>query len=69
MLQKRVKPMAWSPLAGGRIFSGEEEKALRVKEVLNKIKDEVGAEDIDEVAYAWLLMHPSKIMPIVGSGR
>ncbi|WP_066894259.1 aldo/keto reductase family oxidoreductase [Clostridium nigeriense] len=69
MLQKRVKPMAWSPLAGGRIFSGEEEKALRVKEVLNKIKDEVGAEDIDEVAYAWLLMHPSKIMPIVGSGK
>ncbi len=69
MLQKRVKPMAWSPLAGGRIFSGEEERALRVKEVLNKIKDEVGAEDIDEVAYAWLLMHPSKIMPIVGSGK
>lgn len=69
MLEKRVKPMAWSPLAGGRIFKGSEDRALRVRNVLNKIKEEVGARDIDEVAYAWLLMHPSKIMPIVGSGK
>lgn len=69
MLEKRVKPMAWSPLAGGRIFKGSEDRDLRVKNVLNKIKEEVGARDIDEVAYAWLLMHPSKIMPIVGSGK
>lgn len=69
MLEKRVKPMAWSPLAGGRIFKCSEDRDLRVKNVLNKIKEEVGARDIDEVAYAWLLMHPSKIMPIVGSGK
>jgi predicted oxidoreductase len=24
---------------------------------------------MDEVLYAWLLNHPSKIMPIVGSGK
>ena len=69
MLEKRIKPMAWSPLAGGRLFRGNDERALRVQKVLNKIKEEVSAKDIDEVAYAWLLMHPSKIMPIVGSGR
>lgn len=69
MLEKRVKPMAWSPLAGGRLFRDNDERSLRVKKVLNKIKEEVYAKDIDEVAYAWLLMHPSKIMPIVGSGK
>ena len=69
MLEKRVKPMAWSPLAGGRLFKGNDERAIRVQKVLNKIKEEVSANDIDEVAYAWLLMHPSKIMPIVGSGK
>lgn len=69
MLEKRIKPMAWSPLAGGRLFRGNDERALRVQKVLNKIKEEVNAKDIDEVAYAWLLMHPSKIMPIVGSGK
>ncbi|MBD7916438.1 aldo/keto reductase family oxidoreductase [Clostridium sp. Sa3CUN1] len=69
MLEKRVKPMAWSPLAGGKLFNSLDERALRVKKALNKIKEEVGARDIDEVAYAWLLMHPSKIMPIVGSGK
>lgn len=69
MLEKRIKPMAWSPLAGGRLFRGNDERSLRVQKVLNKIKEEVSAKDIDEVAYAWLLMHPSKIMPIVGSGK
>ena len=69
MLEKRVKPMAWSPLAGGRLFKGNDERDIRVQKVLNKIKEEVSANDIDEVAYAWLLMHPSKIMPIVGSGK
>ena len=69
MLEKRVKPMAWSPLAGGRLFNANDERALRVQNVLNKIKDEVSANGIDEVVYAWLLMHPSNIMPIVGSGK
>lgn len=69
MLEKRVKPMAWSPLAGGKIFKGEDEASLRVRKALNNVKEEVGVADIDEVVYAWILMHPSKIMPIVGSGN
>ena len=69
MLEKRVKPMAWSPLAGGKLFKAQDERSLRVQKVLNKIREEVSAKDIDEVAYAWLLMHPANIMPIVGSGK
>ncbi|GGB48111.1 aldo/keto reductase [Fictibacillus barbaricus] len=69
-LQKeKVKPMAWSPLAGGRLFKGEDEKSQKVKRALEKIAEETEASSIDVVAYAWLLNHPAQIMPIVGSGK
>ncbi len=67
--EKRISPMAWSPLAGGAIFKGEDEKAVRLQETLTKVQKEVGAKGIDEVLYAWLLNHPAGIMPIVGSGK
>lgn len=59
--------MAWSPLAGGRLFNEEQFAPLREK--LEEIGRDIGAEAIDEVAYAWLLKHPARIMPIVGSGK
>jgi predicted oxidoreductase len=67
--EKRVAPMAWSPLAGGAIFKGEDEKAIRLQHTLKKVQEETGAKGIDEVLYAWLLNHPANIMPIVGSGK
>ncbi|MFT4412885.1 aldo/keto reductase [Fredinandcohnia humi] len=68
-LEKRIPPMAWSPLAGGRIFTGDDEKTIRLSATLKKVGSEIGADTIDEVMYAWLLSHPAKIMPIVGSGK
>ncbi len=61
----QVKPMAWSPLAGGRLFA-EDAAALRVRPVLEQIAQahECG---IDHVAIAWLLAHPAGILPIVGT--
>ena len=35
--------MAWSPLAGGQIFKGEDEKSIRVRKALNKVKEELYA--------------------------
>ncbi len=64
-----VAPMAWSPLSGGSIFEESNEKAVRIRQTLERVKEEIGAEGIDEVMYAWLLNHPAKIMPIVGSGK
>jgi predicted oxidoreductase len=64
-----VAPMAWSPLAGGSIFEESNEKAVRLRQTLEIVKEEIGANGIDEVMYAWLLNHPGKIMPIVGSGK
>ncbi|PYZ99074.1 oxidoreductase [Alteribacter lacisalsi] len=66
-LEKRIAPMAWSPLAGGAIFS--DEKSVRLKDTLTQVAEELGTEDLSEVLYAWILRHPSQIMPIAGSGK
>jgi predicted oxidoreductase len=68
-MKKRIPPMAWSPLAGGEVFSSNNEKAVRLRDTLTKVQEEIGANSLDEVLYAWLLNHPAKIMPIVGSGK
>jgi len=59
--------MAWSPLAGGQLFTESQYAPLREK--LEDISDRHKASGIDAVVYAWLLKHPAKIMPIVGSGK
>lgn len=65
----RIKPMAWSCLAGGEIFSGQSEQVIRVRNVLEELKEEVGAQSIDQVIYAWVRKLPSSPLPIVGSGK
>lgn len=65
----RTRPMAWSCLGGGSIFSGEQEQHVRVRNELEAIKEEVGAESIDQVIYAWVRRLPSNPLPIIGSGK
>lgn len=63
-----MPPMAWSPLAGGRLFGSATHASIALKNVLHKIGDEYGA-SIDMIMYAWLLRHPVGIIPIIGSGK
>ena len=75
-LAERITPMAWSPLASGMLGDGatkvlpsqESYKPRPVKAVLNRIAKAHGATPI-AVALAWLLKHPSGIIPIIGSTR
>ncbi|CAM3883877.1 aldo/keto reductase [Pseudoalteromonas maricaloris] len=67
--QLGMNPMLWSPLAGGRIFSSEDEKAKRVRAVLQQVGEEIGCTEIDQVIYAWLAMHPSKPATVLGTGN
>ncbi|MFY8275322.1 aldo/keto reductase [Pseudoalteromonas sp. SSDWG2] len=62
-------PMLWSPLAGGRLFAGDDAKAQRLQQCLAQVGEEVGAKSIDQVVYAWLLMHPSKPAIVLGTGN
>jgi predicted oxidoreductase len=64
----RVRPMIWSPLAGGRLFTDDDATALRVREALASLASQHGVSPAT-VAYAWLLRHPSAPLPIVGSRR
>ncbi|MDE1254886.1 aldo/keto reductase family oxidoreductase [Vibrio aestuarianus] len=65
----RTRPMAWSCLGGGSIFSGDTEQAKRVREELKAIRLEIGAQSIDQVIFAWVRRLPSKPLPIIGSGK
>jgi len=67
--QHRVQPMAWSCLAGGRIFGEESEQMRRLRHTLAEVAQEVGASSIDQVIFAWVLRLPSKPLPILGSGN
>lgn len=68
-LTKRIHPIVWSPLAGGRIFTGTSESEQRVRAALELVKNEIGAERIDDVAFAWLFNHPVGFVPITGSAE
>ncbi len=65
----RVAPMAWSPLAGGRLFAESSERIYRLRSVLGAVGEETGGFGIDQVALAWLLHHPSRIFPVLGTGK
>ena len=64
-----ISPMAWSPLAGGRLFGDGDPQAERVREALVEVGEQLGGATVDQVALAWLLRHPARIVPILGSGK
>ena len=66
--QHAVTPMAWSPLAGGELFSAKSEKAVRVLAVLTDLAASKAC-SVDQIVIAWLLRHPSEICPVMGSGN
>ena len=68
-LQERgLHPMAWSPLGGGSVVTGRGEDDGVLSGALRRI---AAAHDVDSaaVAIAWLLAHPSGILPILGTNR
>ena len=62
-LQERDVPaMAWSPLAGGALFSGDNPKLLA-------LLGTIGDGDSAAAAVAWLLAHPARILPVLGTNN
>ena len=55
--------MAWSPLAGGALFTDRHQKLCTVLQQI------AGAQSVDvsAVAVAWLLAHPAQILPVMGT--
>ena len=80
-LEKRMTPLSWSPIAAGRLGPAlsdhadlppeKESKAalvMRLRPVLADIAKEYGVTPL-AILMAWLMRHPSKIIPIVGTIR
>ncbi len=71
-LQLEMTPLAWSPLGGGWLGSGdaphnhESEKRIKLVIALDEIARKYGVSR-PVMALAWVMRHPSKTIPIVGS--
>jgi len=66
--QLGLRPMIWSPLGGGRLFTGDDEQALRVRAEMTRIAERYSI-SLTTLAFAWALRHPSRPYVITGSGR
>ena len=63
-LQERaIRPMIWSPLAGGSLLA---EAPAPLRDTLARIAADRGV-DWSAVAIAWLLRHPAKMLPVLGT--
>jgi predicted oxidoreductase len=68
-LRLGIRPMAWSPFGGGRLFTDESVQADLLRETLATVGHELGGASIDQVVLAWILRHPAGFVPILGSGK
>ena len=58
---------AWSPMGGGRaIGSDKDAKAIELAKKVKEIAEKKSVSK-DAIALAWILKHPAKIQPIIGS--
>jgi predicted oxidoreductase len=64
-----LAPMAWSPLGGGALVGSGGERVARVRAALADVGAQLGGATPAQVALAWLLRHPARIVPVLGSGR
>lgn len=62
--QRYMRPLASSPLAGGRIANGTDEHAIRVRRKLVEIGARYNA-DIESIAVAWLVKFGA--LPLIGT--
>lgn len=63
-----LRPMAWAPLAGGRIFTGQDADACRLRAELQTQAAALGIA-VTTLVVAWLLHHPCRPLPVLGSRR
>lgn len=65
----RIQPMAWSPLGGGRLMDPKNEAAARVHIKAAELAPKYHGATVDQLAYAWLLAHPSQPLPVIGTNK
>ncbi len=65
----RVKPMAWSPLGGGRLFNLELDAAKRLHKKMAELSPKYDNATVEQFAHAWVLAHPSQPLSVIGTTK
>ncbi len=63
-----IAPMVWSPLGGGRLFSQADAHGATLRAVIQEVADRLD-QSFASVVFAWIMMLPSRPMPLTGSGK
>lgn len=66
MMIKGLRPMAWSVM--GNYFSEISDQNVRIKNVLDELCSQYNAPE-NQLLLAFLLKHPAKILPVIGTSK
>ncbi len=67
--KNKIAPTSWSPLGGGKVFGKPEDKQIiRIQKVGNELAEKYNV-GLDQILLAWLLKHPSGIIPVIGTSK
>lgn len=61
-----IAVLAWSPLGGGRLGAPEDDRSKAVAAALDRVAGAAGVSRA-AAAYAWIMAHPARVIPIVGT--
>ena len=64
MQTNRITPMCWSPL--GTVFRKDNDQSQRIQRVANELATKYEVSN-DIILLAWILKHPSEILPVCGT--
>lgn len=65
----RILPMAWSPLAKGALMEPGNPAAARLHAKAAELSEKYDGATLDQLAYAWIMAHPSMPLPIIGTNK
>ena len=70
-LQHKISPQAWSPLAVLNNVVNKNLSEIQFKNVIKELhaQSKKYSCDIEAIVLSWLLKHPSKIFPVIGSTK
>ncbi len=68
-IEKKVIPQAWSPMGAGKIhLNAEDERSRRILSMASILGEKYNA-SFDQILIAWLMQHPSGIVPVLGTTK
>lgn len=68
-MKQQIAPTAWSPLGGGALFSASaDDRIQRIRAIALAMCERHDCQ-MDQLLLAWLMKHPSGIIPVLGTTK